>query len=487
GRTIIVAVIDSGVDPDHEDLKDVMWVNADEIPNNGLDDDGNGYIDDIHGWNFIGGKGGKNVQYDNLEVTRIYRKLRPKYEGKDSSSLASNEEFQLYLETKKAVEENQEKYKDAAMIEPFYQALKQLQKEIGKTTGVTKENLTGLETSDPMVERVAGVMLNLMEQGNSFDEIANQIKAEFEYYYPRYKYYYNPDNDPRDIIGDDYSNSYERNYGNNDVQGPDAMHGTAVAGAIAANRNNDVGIKGVANNVRIMAIRCVPDGDERDKDVANSIRYAVDNGASIINMSFGKGYAWDKKAVDKAVKYAAKKDVLLVHAAGNDGKENVLTNNFPNDTYEKKPLFGKQSPNNWIEVGALSWQPGEETVATFSNYSKTHVDVFAPGVDLLLPTPDDNYESINGTSFSAPIVSGVAAMLRSYFPALTAEQVKSLIMSSSMKPKGKVKQPSTGELVEFSKLSVSGGMANVFNAMLKASKTKGKKVVKKEKKEVILP
>ncbi|MEL6944571.1 MAG: S8 family serine peptidase, partial [Bacteroidota bacterium] len=144
-------------------------------------------------------------------------------------------------------------------------------------------------------------------------------------------------------------------------------------------------------------------------------------------------------------------------------------------------------PIVWTEVGALSWQPGEETVATFSNYSKTHVDVFAPGVDLLLPTPDDNYESINGTSFSAPIVSGVAAMLRSYFPALTAEQVKSLIMSSSMKPKGKVKQPSTGELVEFSKLSVSGGMANVFNAMLKASKTKGKKVVKKEKKEVILP
>ena len=165
----------------------------------------------------------------------------------------------------------------------------------------------------------------------------------------------------------------------------------------------------------------------------------------------------------------------------------MLTNNFPNDTYEKKPLFGQQSPSNWIEVGALSWQPEAETVATFSNYSKKHVDIFAPGVDLLLPTPNDNYEKINGTSFSAPIVAGTAAMLRSYFPSLTAEQVKSLIMSSSMKPKGKVKQPGTGELVEFSKLSVSGGMANVFNAMLKASKTKGKKVVKKEKKEVVLP
>ncbi|MEM8527996.1 MAG: S8 family serine peptidase [Bacteroidota bacterium] len=487
GRTVIVAVIDSGVDPDHEDLKEVMWVNADEIPNNGLDDDGNGYIDDIHGWNFIGGKNGENVKYDNLEVTRIYRKLRPKYEGKDSSAMAGNEEYQLYLETKKAVEENQEKYKDAAMIEPFYQALQQLQKELGKTTDVTKEDLTNLETSDPMVERVAGVMLNLMAQGNTFEEVASQIKAEFEYYYPRYQYYYNPDNDPRDIIGDDYNNSKERIYGNNDVQGPDAMHGTAVAGAIAADRDNDLGIKGVANNVRIMAIRTVPDGDERDKDVANAIRYAVDNGASVINMSFGKGYSWDKKAVDKAVKYAAKKDVLLVHAAGNDGKENSLTNNFPNDIYEKKPLFGAQSPDNWIEVGALSWQSGSETVATFSNYSKKYVDVFAPGVDLLLPTPNDNYESINGTSFAAPIVAGTAAMLRSYFPSLTAEQVKSLILSSSMKPKGKVKKPGSDEMVEFSKLSVSGGMANVFNAMLKASKTKGKKKVKKEKKEVILP
>lgn len=487
GRTVIVAVIDSGVDPDHEDLKDVMWVNADEIPNNGLDDDNNGYIDDIHGWNFLGNKNGENVRYDNLEVTRVYRKLRPKYEGKDSSAFVENEEFQLYLETKKAVEENQAKYKDVEMIEPFYQAFLQLQKELGKKEGVTKEDLINLETSDPMVERMAGVIANQISQGNTYENFASQIKAEYEYYYPRFKYHYNPDSDPREIIGDDYSDSKDRDYGNNDVQGPDAMHGTAVAGAIAGDRDNGIGIKGVANNVRIMAIRTVPDGDERDKDVANAIRYAVDNGASIINMSFGKGYSWDKKAVDRAVKYAAKKDVLLVHAAGNDGKENVLTNNFPNDTYGKKPLFGKQSPSNWIEVGALSWQPGAETVATFSNYSKKHVDVFAPGVDLLLPTPDDNYEKINGTSFSAPIVAGTAAMLRSYFPSLTAEQVKSLIMTSSMKPKGKVKQPGTGELVDFSKLSVSGGMANVFNAMLKASKTKGKKVVKKEKKEVILP
>ncbi|MEM9885293.1 MAG: S8 family serine peptidase [Bacteroidota bacterium] len=487
GETVIVAVLDSGVDPEHEDLKEVMWVNADEIPNNGLDDDDNGYVDDIHGWNFLGNAKGENVQYDNLEVTRIYRKLLPKFEDRDSTSISDKEqeEYALYLETKKAVEENRAKYKDAEMIKPFYDALTALRAKIDKTD-ITIADLKAFETDDPTLERVAGVLQQFMQQGNSFEEIADQIKAEYEYYNSRYNYRYNIDFDPRTIIGDDYDNPKDRNYGNNDVEGPDAMHGTAVSGAIAAVRGNEIGADGVAENVRIMSVRCVPDGDERDKDVASAIRYAVDNGASVINMSFGKGYSWDKKAVDKAVKYAAKKDVLLVHASGNDGKENSLLNNFPNDTYEKKPLFGKQSPDNWIEVGALSWQPGAETVASFSNYSKDYVDVFAPGVSMYLPTPDNNYETVDGTSFAAPVVAGVAAVLRSYFPALTAEQVKQIILSSSMKPDGKVQQPGSGELVDFKDLSVSGGMANVFNAMLKASKTKGKKK-SKAKKEVILP
>ncbi|MEM0994358.1 MAG: S8 family serine peptidase, partial [Bacteroidota bacterium] len=330
GETVIVAVLDSGVDPEHEDLKDIMWVNADEIPNNGLDDDGNGYIDDIHGWSFLGNAKGENVKYDNLEVTRIYRKLLPKYEDRDSTSITEKEqeEYALYLETKKAVEENRERYKDAKMIEPFYNGLQTLKNQINKEE-ITMEDLQAFETDDPTLQRVSGVLQQFMQQGNSFEAIATQIEAEYEYYDSRYNYRYNIDFDPRTIIGDDYDDPKDRDYGNNDVEGPDAMHGTAVSGAIAAVRNNDIGVDGVANNVRIMAVRCVPDGDERDKDVASAIRYAVDNGASIINMSFGKGYSWDKRAVDKAVKYAAKKDVLLIHAAGNDGKENLLSNNFP--------------------------------------------------------------------------------------------------------------------------------------------------------------
>lgn len=490
GRTVIVAVLDSGVDPDHEDLKDIMWVNADEIPNNGVDDDKNGYIDDIHGWNFLGNAKGENVQYDNLEMTRLYRKLRPKYEDADSTKLSEKEleEFQLFQKLEADLEANQEKYKDITFIEPLHTAINKLDQLIDKEDA-TLEDLESVETDDRMIGRTIALVKQLMQQGSSFNEIVQQVEMEYEYYAARHNYYYNPDFDPRDIIGDNYNDPNDRNYGNNDVEGPDAMHGTAVAGTIAANRENDLGVKGVAINVRIMAVRTVPDGDERDKDVANAIRYAVDNGASIINMSFGKGYSWDKKAVDKAIKYAAKKDVLLVHAAGNDGKENLTDNNYPNDQYKHKGFlgFGPKQADNWLEVGALNYEMGENLAASFSNYSATNVDVFAPGVQLKLPIPNDEYRNIDGTSFAAPVVSGVAAMLRSYFPALTAEQVKEIIMDSSIQPSGKVVKPGAAEVVPFEELSVSGGMVNAFNAMIKAAEVKGKKRVKKQKEEVVIP
>ncbi len=489
GQVVIVAVLDSGVDPNHKELKEIMWVNADEIPNNGLDDDKNGYIDDIHGWNFLGNAKGENVRYDNLEMTRIYRKLKPKYENADSTKFTKKElaEFRLYQQFSKDLKSNQQKYKDANFLEPFYNSLVKLKTLIGKEA-ISAEDIEGFETDDPLVARTANVALELINQGYTLDGIIEEVQEQFEYYTARYNYMYNPDFDPRSIIGDDYDNPKDRNYGNNDVKGPDAFHGTAVAGAIAANRNNNTDVKGVANNVRIMAVRVVPDGDERDKDVANAIRYAVDNGASVINMSFGKGYSWDKKAVDKAIKYAAKKDVLLVHAAGNDGKENLPSNNFPNDQYEKKGFLGigKKSPDNWIEVGALSWETGENMAASFSNYSKQNVDVFAPGVRMKLPVQDDKYRVMDGTSFAAPVVSGVAAMLRSYFPGLTAKQVKEIIIESSIRPKGMVIKPGTNELVPFEDLSVSGGIANVFNAMIKANEVQGKKKSKATK-EIAIP
>jgi cell wall-associated protease len=490
GAPVVVAVIDGGVDYDHEDLDEVMWVNEDEIPDNGIDDDNNGFVDDIHGWNFIGGADGENVQYDNLEVTRLYRKYQNKYEGVDPQELSKKErqqyaQFKEYeKEVKKKREEMGKKQEEAAQNLMLYQtileAFEKIKKEIGKEE-IALEDLQNFESEDPLLSRAATVAANLVGQGNSFQEVMEGlsfdldiIEQQFEYFNTQYEYNYNPEFNSRHIVGDDYQDVDERYYGNNNVEGPDARHGTHVAGIIAAERNNGTGINGVANNARIMALRVVPDGDERDKDVANAIYYAVDNGAKIINMSFGKGYSPNKIEVDKAVKYARKKDVLLVHAAGNDGEENNAHNNFPNDRFVKKGLFGPRYADNWIEVGALDWRGDKNLAADFSNYSADYVDVFAPGVDIYATVPGDAYENLQGTSMAAPVVSGVAALLRSYFPDLTAEQVKEIILSSANPQDLRVKQPGSEDMVPFKRLSLTGGIVNAFEAVRLAAETKGK-------------
>ncbi|HMR43180.1 MAG TPA: S8 family serine peptidase, partial [Saprospiraceae bacterium] len=292
-KTVVVAVIDSGVDPMHEDLNDVMWVNTDEIPGNGKDDDKNGYIDDVHGWNFIGGKDGKNISHDNLEITRLVAKYKKQFEGKNPSDL-SGKERKLYEKYKKLEEDvKKEAEKGKTNYDKYigvYEALVKLKKEFsGKE--VTAEKLENYETSDPTMQQAIGIATNAVSNGGSLDGLVEDLKGYTEYLEAKFKYHYNVDFNPRGIVGDNYNDINEKNYGNNDVKGPDAAHGTHVAGIIAAARGNGVGMEGVANNVRIMSVRAVPDGDERDKDVANAIIYAVDNGASIINMSFGKGYA----------------------------------------------------------------------------------------------------------------------------------------------------------------------------------------------------
>ncbi|MDH3652351.1 MAG: S8 family serine peptidase, partial [Saprospiraceae bacterium] len=235
---------------------------------------------------------------------------------------------------------------------------------------------------------------------------------------------------------------------------------------IAANRSNEVGMKGVAEHVKIMAIRAVPDGDERDKDVANAIRYAVDNGASIINMSFGKGFSPHELEVEKAIKYAEKKDVLLVHAAGNSSQDNDVEPNFPNGRYDKKRgLFGKKTAKNWIEVGALSWEKDENMVASFSNYGQLNVDLFAPGHEIYSTAPDGNYQAASGTSMASPVVAGVAAIIRAHFPNLKAKEVKSILTESAIRFNGKVKKPGSSELIPFSDLSTTGGVINANKAV----------------------
>ncbi len=482
-REIIVAVVDSGIDFNHEDLKDVIWTNAREIPNNGIDDDKNGYIDDVHGWNFIGGKNG-NVKDDTDDLTREFLRLGKKFEHVKDGKVSKKQqtEYDQFLKIKekffKLKENNEKQYKLYASL---YNTLKQSVDTLHvlmKTDSLSVDAVQKFETSDPNLLFAKGFLLQIFRNAGddaNLNEYLNELKQGVDYFYAIVNYGYNTEFDSRKIIGDNYADPYEKNYGNNDVKGPDAMHGTHVAGIIAANRNNDKGIKGIADHVKIMAVRCVPSsGDERDKDVANAIIYAVDNGAQIINMSFGKKFSPEKEAVDKAVKYAEQKGVLLVHASGNEGDNNDVEKNFPTPFY----LNGKEA-KNWIEVGASAWGAGKDFVADFSNYGKKSVSLFAPGVQIYSTTPDNTYKNESGTSMASPSTAGVAALLMSYFPEFSATEIKELLLKSTRKFDGlKVQEPGDKKEVDFSQLSSSGGLISAYEAVKLAQELRKEKVVR---------
>ncbi|MFZ1497213.1 MAG: S8 family serine peptidase, partial [Saprospiraceae bacterium] len=451
----------------------------------------NGYIDDVHGWNFIGGKNGKNVDADALEITRLYAKYKKIYGDNPIASAYSGKakrEVEQYINIKKVVEEKRTEAKGnldqiSEQEKTVMDALKSTAKALGDKP-LTPENVDKIDAGSDvglmMGKRILAQVFQNSPETTTLDGVRKLMSEQFDegrkYYNTQYNFQYNPDYDPRStIVGDNYDDFNERYYGNNDVQGPDASHGTHVAGIIAAVRNNDKGMKGVADNVRIMSIRCVPDGDERDKDVANAIRYAVDNGAQVVNMSFGKSYSWNKQIVDDAVRYAQKHDVLLVHAAGNDSEDNDNSDNFPNDKYAKSGWFSPKKAKNWLEVGALSWKSGEDAVARFSNYGKDQVDLFSPGVDIYSTVPGQEYAKFSGTSMASPVAAGVATMLRSYFPDLTAEQVIQILMQSTIPMTSKIKRPGSTDLVMMSDLCRTGGVVNAYRAVELASKTKGKK------------
>lgn len=498
-KTVVVAVIDSGIDIEHEDLNANIWVNPGEIPDNGIDDDKNGYTDDVHGWSFIGGPDGKNVGPDTYESTRVYGNLKYKYENANPATLnkGQKKEYDQYVKAKEIVERDINKAKATleqleAVEKKVINSLTSLEKALESKT-LTKENLESLDPKDDyeimLAKNLATEYLSYPEiktvhdiKDVIIDEIAQDKKSSMQ----KIDVSYNPDFDPRKtIVKDNYNDPYEKYYGNNDVEGPDPLHGTHVGGIIGAIRNNEKGMDGIAPNVRLMSVRAVPDGDERDKDVANAIRYAVDNGASIINMSFGKGFSPDKKVVDEAVKYAAKKDVLMVHAAGNSAESNDLIPAYPTANFSKKSGFlcKKQvKAKNWIAVGALSYKSGENAAAPFSNYGEREVDVFAPGMKIFSTMPNDAYAPLQGTSMASPVVAGVAAAIRSVFPALTAEQVKEAIMKSVTPLSQEVYVPgSKSEKISFSKLSVSGGVVNLDKALTYAATMKGKKKIKEIK------
>jgi len=459
-KPVIVAIIDGGTDIYHEDLKDVIWTNEDEIPDNGIDDDKNGYIDDIHGWNFLGNPDGTNVNEDNLEVTRVYKMLKPKYEDADSASLAGDKEFQLYLECKNEVETELAKaQRGLKNMTNLYNSLKICDTALTNYFGTneyTEKQLKSIKSGE--IKNFSDFMLEW--KGRNVDTTV--AKDLIKYYEGKALYRYNPDFDPRYIVGDDWTDNSNPYYGNNDVKGPRAGHGTMVAGNVAAVRGNGIGPDGVTSNAQLMILLVVPDGDERDKDVANAILYAVNNGASIINMSFGKGYSPQKHFVDSALRVANEHDVLIVHAAGNDGENVDVEVHYPSNFDEN----GNVINDKFIVVGASTNSKGKKLPATFSNYGKTSVDIFSPGQDIYSCAPGNKYESASGTSMASPVATGVATIIRAYFPELSAKEVKEILLQSAVKYDKKVLLPgSEKKKVSFSELSATGGVINVYNAI----------------------
>ncbi|WP_251965629.1 S8 family peptidase [Salinibacter ruber] len=465
--TVQVAVIDSGLDIDHEDLAAKLWTNADEIPGNDVDDDGNGYVDDVHGWNFIGGPDGKNVDQDTYELTRIYVDLQEHFAGVDSARVGpdARDRYRRYQDIKRTFQKKRrEARKRLAKVGKAQKAVQAsvdvLKSHLG-TDSLTQSAVRSVTSSRRDVRRAQQTLQYFYDQDLSPSDLKdykNQLERQVEYNY-------NPDFNPRPIVGDDYADKTERRYGNSDAEGPDPGHGTHVAGIIGATRDNSVGIDGVARGVRLMSVRAVPNGDERDKDVANAIRYAVDNGADVINMSFGKSYSPHKGVVDAAVQYADSMDVLMVHAAGNDGANVDSTDNFPSPYYAD----GGRA-QRWIEVGASSWEGGEKLAASFSNYGAERVDVFAPGHSIYSTVPDDAYERNDGTSMAAPMVSGLAALIMAHYPSLTATDVRTIILETATPYRNRtVARPGDGETVPFGTLSDTGAVVNAHAALRQAA------------------
>lgn len=473
GEIVIVGVIDSGVDIEHEDLKNVLWTNPGEIAGNGIDDDNNGFIDDVHGWNFIG-----DIVGENMEYVRFMRKLGPKFEGKSESAIsaADRADFAIYEKAKAEYEkelaeikQNKSRYEQMlSQIKPAHEAIA---KKLGKEN-YTKEDLMGIKDPSPEEQQQIAMLSQMLNFSDSVPEMLEQVEGGVKYFNGRLEDNFNMTKDFRGVLGDDPDDLADNIYGNNNVMGPDPTrenikHGTHVAGIIAAQRSNAIGMDGVARNVQIMSVRAVPDGDEYDKDIALAIRYAVDNGAKVLNTSFGKYYSPHADWVYDAIKYAASKDVLIVNAAGNDGLDLDTVNIYPNDQIDN----GTEIADSFLSVGALNYEYGSDLVASFSNYGKTNVDVFAPGVKIWSTTPSNKYEYLQGTSMAAPEVAGVAAMIRSYYPKLSAQQVKQILMDSGITTKMEVVlggDPSNTQ--PFSSISKSGKMVNMYNALIMADK-----------------
>jgi cell wall-associated protease len=472
---VIVAVLDNGIDTTHEDLKNMLWRNPKEIPNNKKDDDNNGYADDYYGWNFLGNPDGRNVMSNSSEWIRVYWRYKNKFEGiKINPDTLSQQEHYEYSIWKKARGGVVGVGFSKAKLDSLNQYLADIifcdsvfQQKLNKPV-YTLQDLSSFKPDDDKLKNLQSFLLELFKRFEIADVKNTFVTSELKDYVVGEERKAQggkvpPEDSRKDITGDDDTNPFTKFYGNGDVYANDGLHGTHVSGIIAAERNNGIGIDGIADNVRIMMVRMAPEGDEHDKDIAMGIRYAVDNGAKVINISLGKSLSPDKKMIDDAVKYAANKNVLIVQAAGNSNRNINGFDNFPNPKY----LFTDSLATNWITVGASDCNG---MAASFSNYGDKIVDVFSPGVAVYSTIPGSKYMSLDGTSMASPVVTGVAALLKSYFPKLTATQIKKIIVKSVFKPSVKTNIPGTNDKVYMKKLCKSGGIINAYKAVKLAYK-----------------
>lgn len=480
-KEIIVAVIDSGVDIHHEDLQGKIWVNAGEVAGNGVDDDGNGFIDDVNGWNFIGGVDAEgkptHIDQEQLEVTRELIKMKAKKKDLEEKGEALSEKDQAYLdklalEVKEGLETAEQML---AVIETYLSELKTNYEAIKGLLNVPFEQMSLAQVQALVTETEAQAtakqnIVAIFLKGNAKD-VARFLRVQGVYANDK-NYYYNESFLPRvEIVKDRPDDFSDVAYGNNDVIGPRADHGTHVAGIIAADRDNALGVRGVAQNVKIMVLRVVPDGDERDKDIALAVKYAADNGANVINMSFGKGYSPNRIQVAEAFKYAEEKGLLVLHAAGNESTDRDQEDRYPtrkvyNDAGEVVDTVGA-----WLDIGASSQFKDRTLTATFTNFGQTTVDLFAPGVNLNSTIPGNKYAIFSGTSMACPSAAGVAALVWSQLPELTAQELKARLMETTRSRAGlSVRLPSDHKQdVSFETLSITGGISDAYKALVGAS------------------
>lgn len=484
-NSIIVAVLDTQIDLNHEDLKNQIWVNKKEIPENNIDDDKNGYIDDVNGWNFVGKPNGGYFSYGNFEYTRIVKKWDFYFKNKKSVSVDSLQAFEEYKRAQTKLEKSIKYYSNwkksldfrikyydivedtinfffpkkdytIAKLDSLYQKYKINDKTFKQRRDDNDLDLgamifykkSDLEMGDRVVE-------DLIVPSSQFDSIINKnLNIDFV---------------DRNFIKDK-PNVLEKGYGNNKLNLYENLnyHSTVVSGTIAGNRKNNIGVKGFHDNIKIMPLSISLSGDEHDKDIANAIYYAVDNGAKIINMSFGKEFSLEKKWVFDAFKYAEEHNVLIVHIAGNDKFDIDKNPYYPNDN---DYVNNKEIVGNFINVGSISKRTDSTMVSSFSNYGKVNVDIFAPGEEIYVAKPDNKYGYDSGTSLAGPMVSGTAALIWLYYPKLTVKQVKNIILESGVTIDKMVVKPGTKDvMVHFSDLCKTGKVLNTYNAFLLAKK-----------------